>query len=259
LQSLAGDYYAECQEVFRRSTDQPQHMLAEIRRHCARKNDLRILSVGAGTGLLEIPMLKMLRSDGIAIRKFVGIDIDEFACEVFKKRLAGEFGETLDFEIERSSFQDFEPREPFDLVLYIHVFEYLPEDHGRWLQKSLRMLTEGGNVLIFSPNRGGINHIYSEVFEEVEGFRPVFSYDIREMLAEESIPFQARSIEAQCDVSLLETANGNQDSIKLLSFLTQIDCRTLSEEKKAAYIAYYLSLRVDGRHAIPHPATMFIL
>jgi hypothetical protein len=165
----------------------------------------------------------------------------------------------LDFEIEHSSFQDFEPREPFDLILYIHVFEYLREDHGRWLQKSLGMLAEGGNVVIFSPNRGGINHIYSEAFEEVEGFRPVFSYDIREMLAEEAIPFQTRSIEAHCDISLLGAPDGSEDKIKLLSFLTQIDCRNLAQDKQKEYIDYYFSLRVDGEDAIPHPATMFIL
>ena len=68
-----------------------------------------------------------------------------------------------------------------------------------------------------------------------------------------------KEINAECDVSLLHKSNDNQDKIKLLSFLTQMDCRKISDEKKNEFANYYKSLRHKNKNTIPHPATLFIL
>ncbi len=259
MPSFAGDYYAECNEVFRRSTNQSHLMLKEVREYCRNKESMSILSVGSGVGLFEIPMLRTLMGDGIDIPKFVGIDIDEYACSVFKEKLQAGFGHSLEFDVIHQSFQKFASEARFGLILYNHVFEYLGGHHLKWIHKSLNLLSDNGNILIFSPDRGGINKIYDETMRDVNGFDPFFSDDIERMLTSHFIEFSTKRILAECDISLLHESNDNPDKIRLLSFLTQIDCRTISDERKNEYVHYYQSLRGTSKNTIPHPATLFIL
>ena len=121
------------------------------------------------------------------------------------------------------------------------------------------MLYENGTIFIFSPNRGGINKIYSEKFKDFEGYEPFFSEDLEKLLIINEINFSTKTITADCDISLLQESNDNKDKIKLLSFLTQIDCRNLTIKQNDEYVSYYISLRKENQDTIPHPTTLFIL
>ncbi len=257
--SLGGDYYAECNEVFRKKTTQVASMLREIQEYSSQMQKLRILSVGSGIGLFEIPMLKLLIGDGLIIRCFVGVDVDKHACTVFSNKLRSEFGARFSFEVINQSFQEFSADSTFDIVLHNHVFEYFGKQHLRWINKSLNLRSDKGNVLIFSPNRGGINKIYAESRRKVDGFDPFFADDIEAMLSNKSIPFYGKAISGECDISLLDHSNEDPDKVRLLSFLTQMDCRSLPDAEKNRYADYYRSLRNDGKNFIPHPATLFAL
>lgn len=255
MPAFGGDYYAQCQIVFRRATNQPELMLAVLREYCQGKERLGILSVGSGTGLFELPMLKMFAEHGVIISKFVGIDIDGHACDNFRITLQEDFGSGLNFDIQETSFQDFNSPDHFDLILYNHVFEYLQADHLRWIRKSQKLVTNVGNILIFSPNIDSINKIY----EAAQVFYPFFSNDLSNLLDANSIDYSTKLIVADCDISLLQEPDNNQEKVMLLSFLTQFDCRKVSAEKMIEYSDYFLSLRQDGKNGIPHPTTLFVL
>jgi SAM-dependent methyltransferase len=256
---LAGDYYADCNEVFRKATTQAAEMLREVQEYCRHKQNLSILSVGSGVGLFEVPMINLLIRDGMTIRSFVGVEADEYACNVLRSTLRSEFSSLFTFEVFNQSFQEYSPSSTFDIVLYNHVFEYLGKHHLNWIHKSIDLLSDQGNILIFSPNRGGINKIYAETAKTVNGFDPFFADDIEAMLRSDTIPFFERAIAGECDISLLEEPNEDPDKIRLLSFLTQIDCRFVPDVQKNNYSRYYQSLRCEGGNSIPHPATLFTL
>ena len=256
---LVGEYYAECNEIFREATTQTAVMLREVQEYCRYKQNVRILSIGSGVGLFEIPMLKLLIRDDIIIRCLVGVDIDEHAVAVFRSKLRSEFGSLFAFEVINQSFQEFSSTSTFAIILYNHVFEYLGAHHLRWIHKSIDLLSDRGNILIFSPNRGGINKIYAESMREVNGFDPFFAEDIESLLRNNSIPFYEKAIAGECDLSRLEAPNDDPDKIRLLSFLTQMDCRSVPDAQKNSYAEYYRSLRYKGGNSIPHPATLFIL
>ena len=63
----------------------------------------------------------------------------------------------------------------------------------------------------------------------------------------------------RCDVSMLEQSTFDEESLMLLSFLTQTDCRLASPGMREGYVEYYLSLRDRGDSSIPHPTTMFVV
>lgn len=247
---LQGKYYAECNEVFRRATDQADRMLEEIQPYLRQKKNLDLLSVGSGVGLFEIPMLRTYLDE---IRSFVGLDISRYACEVLERKLEEEFEGKLEYSCVNLSFQEYRTDRSFDLLIFSHTFEYFDGDRLPWIQKSVDLLGDSGRVLIFSPNRGGINEVYAGLRD------PFFSEDLEELLTRNGIPHEVSMIDARCDIVLLDDADQNQDKLRLLSFLTQMDCRQVSPHQREEYINYYRSLRPAHGSAIPHPATLFIL
>ena len=107
--------------------------------------------------------------------------------------------------------------------------------------------------MIFSPNRGGINRFYEEVFA------PCFSEDLDRLLKHIGMDHSTTAIEGACDVALLTGSDDDPDKVRLLSFLTQADCRDLPPAKQQDLADYYLSLSGDESSIIPHPATLFVL
>ena len=253
MKPLSGDYYVECNALFRRNTNQAERMLEATLDATPPSPGLRMLSVGSGAGLFEVPLLHWFQASGRSVRRFVGIDINRKACETLERRLSVEFGDLFDQVIVNRSFQHFNSTDHFDLVLFNHTFEYLVGDPATWLRKSMDLRRGGGVVLIFSPDRGGINKLYGDFFS------PIFADDIHRLLESENIAHSQREIPADCDVSLLDSEDQNTDKVCLLSFLTQVDCRELSEKRRTQFAEYFLSLRSPGSHTIPHPTTLFVL
>ena len=255
---LADPYYSQSNAMFRRATNQTEVMLDRLANHARDRGRLTILSVGSGVGLFELPMLTRLGEDGITVARFVGVDPSAHATAVLGRKLADRY-KALDFELVATSFETYDTEARFDMVLFNHVFEYLAGDPLTWVGKSLGLLADGGNVLVFSPNRGGINQIYQDVFAELVGTPPFFADDIEVMLDGSGIAFSMESMMAACDISALQRIGEDPEKLMLLSFLTQRDCREVMPEVRERYIEYYLSLRRPGESSIPHPVTLFVM
>ena len=253
---LSEPYYSACNEVFRRSTNQPRLMLKEMEKLWRGRRRMSILSVGSGVGLFEIPMLRMMQDDHVQVSQFVGIDISAHACAVLGKRMEAEFGSGFSHHVTCSAFEDFATDAVFDIVLFNHTFEYLDGHPAPWLRKSQNLLIPDGSVVVFSPNRGGINGIYEELANEPGGWSPIFADDIEASLKSDRTGSRKKTPAAECDITLLEEGDSHPDKIKLLSFLTQRDCTEAPLEVRERYVEYYLSLRRNGG-TIPHPTTMF--
>ena len=145
------------------------------------------------------------------------------------------------------------------VILYNHVIEYIHEGHLDWIRKSLAHLSEDGKLLLFSPLRGGINAIYEKNMEELFGYKPFYSDNIEGILTQAGIPFSRERIRGECAISLLDEIESDEDAIRLLSFLTQIDCRELPNKTKATQAAYFPNLARPGGKHIPHPTDFYVL
>lgn len=227
-------------------------MLEALEAVISGRERLSILSVGAGTGLFEIPMLESVRASGIELTRFVGIDVDPPACRALDRRLRERFGDSLDFQVVNQPFEQFEAHRRFDLVLFVHTFEYLTGDPNRWIERARRLLDRGGRLVIFSPQRGGINQIYERFTQGC------FSNDLERLLEAAGIDYSANLISAHCEIGPLFDPD-HPDRIELLSFLTQLDCRPLEAEQQARFIRCYRSLQDPDTGKIPHPTTAFVI
>jgi SAM-dependent methyltransferase len=257
--ALKGPYYAECQKVFRASTNQDELMLSALLQHCSDLNDFSILSVGSGSGLFELPMLEVLFNAGKRVSHFVGVDIDEDANQLLLNALDSDFAGRLQYEVVSASFDTYQSSAPADLILYNHVFEYIRDGHISWMRKSLDLLAKSGKLLLFSPIQGGINAIYEDNMSSHFDYAPYYSADIETMLSDEDIPFTKERIQGECDVSLLAKLGEDADAMRLLSFLTQVDARQLADEKAVEQVLYFQSLADQDSPLIPHPTDLFIL
>ena len=71
--------------------------------------------------------------------------------------------------------------------------------------------------------------------------------------------FSKELIKGECDISLLDEMNSDADAMRLLSFLTQVDCRKLPNKQTAEQVEYFQSLAEPGSTQIPHPTDFFVL
>lgn len=252
-------YYIECHQVFRQATDQAERMLFDMRSLLSEFSAERILSVGCGTGLFEIPMLQSLKASGLGLRSFVGVDTSSEACSILRDRLQEAVGERIAWQVVESPFEEYEPAVDFDVVLFNHSLEYLGGRPAVWIEKAIALLRPGGICLIYSPDRGGINGPYEKFAASRMGVPPRFSADIEQALLSLGIDFERRRIAASCSLELLEQAPGTADAERLLSFLAQVDCRDLPSERVQDLASYYLGLREAGALRIPHPTTRFLI
>ncbi len=255
---LDGLYYAESHEIFRGQSNQQELMLKALQDVIGEKDEISILSVGAGSGLFEIPLLKELMNSGIGISQFMGIDINLSACKLLEARLAQEFGSDINYYVEESSLEDFSSDKNFDLVLFNHVFEYIDSGHVALLEKSLSLISKGGEIVLFSPLRGGINHLYEMNSQHLFNRTPYFSDDIEGLLRNGmNITFEKQGIIADCKIDLLIPGENEDLREKMLSFLCQIDCRKLPPEEIEEAKDFFLSITESG--ILPHPTDMFII
>ncbi len=227
-------------------------MLAQLLRLTGDPAPSTLLSIGSGTGLFEIPMLQGIQANGGAPKRFVGVDIDADACRLLRNRLRSSFLDRLDYQVLQLDFAHYHTAERFELVLMVHTFEYLVGDPMENLHRAHGLAADGGQLLLFSPQRGGINAIYEQVTDGC------FADDLERMLSAAGLDFDMLLIEAECDVDPLSSGS-MADRLALLSFLTQLDCRKLDPQQLDALADYYRSLRDPVSGKVPHPTTAFVI
>lgn len=249
---LEGEYYSACQQVFRRTTNQSDRMLDKLQQILDGRLRLSVLSVGSGMGLFEIPLLERLMAEGARLDRFVGIDLDQHACQVLRQRLRERFGGRLDFEVVESAFERFQSEERFGLVLFVHTFEYLRGDLVRCLGRAWRMLAHSGRLVLFSPQRGGINAIYEQVSQGS------FANDLQRLLEAAGLEYSAEQVAAECTIEPLLDRH-HPERVALLSFLTQLDCRQVSADRQDRFSEYFRSLCEPQTALLPHPTTVFTI
>jgi len=109
--------------------------------------DTVALDVGCGLGWL----VKKFSDHNIHT---IGIDESEIIRSVAKEKLG--------INIIAKSFEKFESRTKFNLIILNHVLEHV-KDPNQFLQKCKKLLKKGGKILIVCPN---INSFMFKIFKE---------------------------------------------------------------------------------------------
>ncbi|MEE2674908.1 MAG: class I SAM-dependent methyltransferase [Myxococcota bacterium] len=124
----------------------------------------RLLDVGCGSGR----MLARHRAVGWDVR---GIEPDEAAARICRER---------GFRVESVSLEDAQlPEAHFDLILLHHVIEHVRQPVSA-LRRVRRALAPGGQVLVVTPNVGGLGfRLYGSCWYALDAPRHLHLFDAR--------------------------------------------------------------------------------
>jgi SAM-dependent methyltransferase len=140
------DYRREGLARIEGDAELPRHLLvAGLARHYAPGG--AILDVGCGTAGLLVPLRAAFA--GRALR-YVGLDLSEVALQqatARRDRIAAEEDERVSVEFVQRGFDDYQPRDRFDAVIFSESLYYAPDPLGT-VRRYTATLTPSGIVIV---------------------------------------------------------------------------------------------------------------
>ncbi|MGN6872752.1 MAG: class I SAM-dependent DNA methyltransferase [Solirubrobacteraceae bacterium] len=132
----------------------------------------RVLDVGCGSGRIGEFVLEA------GTRHYVGVDFSEPMIELARARLDGRFADRTELLVD--DFLAAPLTGPFEVILAVGLFDYLPEPH-RFARKMFDLTAPGGCVVGSFPTWSLIKGPVRKVRYEWIGNCPIFNYSRREL------------------------------------------------------------------------------
>lgn len=153
------------------------------------KPDSRVLDEGCGWGYLVM----LLAQQG---HRAIGIDLDKMQLDVAREiaeynKISANF---LYMDAKQTNFSNGE----FDIVIQMEALEHMGDDWNRSIKEISRILKDGGQLVLSTPNTKGIAQI-------VKSFLTRFKYFLKFWTKEEFIP--AGLIEKEMQANGLKVVN----------------------------------------------------
>jgi SAM-dependent methyltransferase len=133
----------------------------------------RVLDVGCGSGRIGEFVL-----EEAGTRHYVGVDFSEPMIELARARLQQRFGDRTDLLVD--DFLTAPLDGPFEVILAVGLFDYLPEPH-LFARKMFDLTAPGGCVVGSFPTWSLIKGPVRKVRYEWIGNCPIFNYSRREL------------------------------------------------------------------------------
>ncbi len=218
----------------------------------------RVLSVGCGSGLLDLPVARHLARPAAAV-DYVGVDPNSVECEAFERRFAQAGLSGVTHAVVPEPFEAFTPDQRFDLVHVVHCLYYLP-DAATALAKARSLLAPGGRLVLVHAPCEALNDLASRFYDKAYGRPTVFAEDCAALLDAWGCAYVRERIGARVDVTPL--AAGDPDVGRALrDFIVQVDSGRLPAHVQDLVDRYIAAIteHARGRAFIDHPADVFVI
>lgn len=259
---LLGERFDAAHEAFERSSSQQSQILACLRELALTasppSDPMRILSVGPGNGMLDLPLIASLADAGIAAA-YVGVDPNPVACRRFIEGAETLNPSGVSLSVQECNVDDLADDEGFDLIHAVHSLYYVP-DPPETIGRLLRRLRPGGRLVIFQAPRGELNEL-SECFWRIDkGSQVWFSDRLESWLAPSGQPFEKQRIDARLDVTSAINLDDPHGQL-VLDFILHTASSDLGASVLELGIEYLraISQRDDDRWLAPHPVDAFVV
>lgn len=235
-----------------------------FRKMGAKREKFRILSVGCGSGILDLPLIKSLAGqieahDAGRMIHYTAIDPNYIACARFRDEFCNQEIKSIELSVLEETVESYEHDQLVDLTHVVHSMYYFAEP-GISLQLLLERVAENGELVIFQAPKGELN-LLADCFWQGHAKDPIwFSTDLDKHLQETGISFTRSRLDAEVDV----TACFEDDCPKgrlIFDFLVQSDCEDLSKRIRRSVLDHLQAIsRVDdGKVFAPHPVDVFVI
>ncbi len=262
VEPLDDHRFLETHRCFEASSDQQSRILdwfdTDFGPRLGPRRTLSALSIGCGSGILDLPLARILRDQAEQIR-YVGVDPNRPECLMFDQTfteadLPGVNARAVPEPIER-----FRTTERFDLVLIAHALYYMP-DPASALEQAVTQLAPGGSLVIVHAPLRPLNPPCDLFWRRLLDRPAWFSERVAEELDRIGLEVVAHPLDAQLDATACFDEDDHwRDRDRLFDFLVQADLGH-SDPRLAETVRTYfrqLARPVGDRMILPHPATIF--
>lgn len=233
----------------------------------AEPTPFRVLSIGSGSGELDLEVLQMLRARLSPRRPLIYQALEPNPvhyneCLHALGPFSGHDATTVEvLPLPFAAPGGFASQERYDLVLFIHVLYYFPKLID-CLAHALGMLAPSGRVVIVHQTEVGIPELQEAHMMDLRGNREqiLTTAQVRSQMHEAGLRHDYEEVEAHLDVS--ECLRGSEDGLKILSFCMECDLRSLDEARRDGLLASLrarVQLSPAGAAQLREPIGLFIV
>lgn len=253
IPTLTGSDYMRSHVAFESASGQQSKILAWLLDDLlgAEVNDLSIASIGAGSGILDVPMLSELSRS----KQVDYVMVEPFAeqCAAFEDRVAGALSlGNPRVEIVQAKLEEFRTNRRFSHVLAIHSVYYFL-DLAAGLQQLLELTAPGGQVTIAVAPQEAMNRLAGLLWQPQRSAQIWFEEDV----LNEQDALGVEVTRERIDADLVFDPKGPA-ATGIASFLVQCPLESLGVAERDLVFAFlHEAGELRGEQlAVPHPVSM---
>lgn len=254
--------FLETHGIYEGRSDQQQRIIEwfgeQIAAALLPDRPFRVLSVGCGSGMLDLPVATRLAS-GTTDLRYVGVNPNRAECEVFERLFREASLSGARVEVVPETFEAFETDRAFDLIHFVHCLYYMP-DPSAALEKARKLLAPGGRLVVFHAPREALNDLAVRFWDKKYARPTLFAEDLAALLDRWGWAYERGRVEAAVEVSPF--VDGDPDiGLALRDFIIQVDSQRLPPRVQEIVERYLRLIVVEdrGRNHIAHPVDVFFI
>lgn len=219
---------------------------------------LRVLSVGPGNGMLDVPLIRELAATGRAT-DYVGVDPSDVGCRRFREAFDSLNQSVVSLDVRCCGIDDFLDTQPVDLIHAVHSLYYVP-DTAATLNRLLERLATGARLVVYKAPRGELNALAEQFWQGDDAASIWFSEQLESWLRDTGRAFETVRIEAWLDVSSLFCRDDPKGAL-ILDFLLHTASSDLAKPLREKVLACVQAMsRREGEQLLaPHPVDAFVI
>lgn len=223
-----------------------------------RQDSFRVLSVGCGSGILDVQIAKQLLKQTDDLH-YVGVDPNQIECEAFEQNFTDAAPVQAQIEVVNTTFEDLEAARGFDVIHFVHSLYYMPDPTAA-LEKARKLLAPGGSLIVFHAPREELNDLTVRFWDKQYARPTLFAEDFAEKLDAWRWDYERERIDARLEVSPLAETDSSI-GLALTDFIVQIDSTRLPASVQAPVQRYLRLVSVEdrGETHISHPVDVFVI
>ena len=244
--------------ALRKKSTENDNILKWLSDFCANeascKNSYSLLSIGSGSGVLEVPLISNVRK--VSNVNFVGVDPNRVENEECRKQLEtispgcdGNTNMILD-----TTFEEFEETHSFDTVIAVHSHYYF-DDLSEFIAKALRLLhTDGKLVVVSGINEDPLRTYQKQASLKFYNTQYLLSDDIISAVQKLGASYECHTINSWINGQCFDESPTSSDSNDLLNFLIHADSSGLDQREHHRVLNIVLdhAVKHEGRLYFPH-------
>lgn len=272
---LTGKSFDDAYEWYERRSDQQKRILnwlTETIQSIPASSDRprRLLSVGCGNGLLDLPLIRGLADESNPI-EYVGLDPNPVACDIFRRAFDSALPDGVTLDVRNSDIESLDDEFDYDVIMAVHSVYYFDKP-GETLDRLLHRLRPGGQLLIVQAPREELNDLSQCFWPRTSEDDLWFSDRVQAHFERRQVRVRRNRLDARVDVSSCLT-DEEPAGHRMMDFITQCDSRAWPETILQLCRSYLVAIRDDVKTCddvkasdeimldqpvlVPHPADTF--